>query len=129
MSKANRKVRNRLLAIHMREEDVMPNGDAWDEATVIRDTLLEAGETLPKACRMAASHVRMWGTALQPKAAPDVRPKDVEEAPVTQVQEPKALPAQAQRVARGEVMRDTKGRILPRATQEAWEELRSLANA
>lgn len=121
-----RKVRNRLLAIHMREEGLTPNGDAWQEATVIRDTLLEAGETLPQACRIAASHVRMWGTALQPKDAPDVRP---EQAPVTQVQEPKALPAQAKRVQEGKVMRDAKGRILPRATQEAWEELRSLANA
>lgn len=149
----NRKARNRMLAARLRSEGIKPTGDAWQEAKVIRDTLHEeAGYSPAEACRIAAAHVRLWGTALNPKDTPDVRPEDEPKAkpstgetvealetvvkaarkPVTQVQEPKApakrTPVQAQRVAAGEVMRDSKGRILPRSVQEAWQELASLAH-
>lgn len=96
-----KKARNKMLANHMRAQKLTPNGVPWMEAKQVMDRLLEDGLTPKAAARLAATTVAKHGDYVPAKA------------PVSQA--PSKLSSQAQKVARGEVKRDSKGRILANA--------------
>lgn len=119
----NKKARNRMLAAKLRKQDITPNGVAWAEAKAVMSHLIDEGLTPATASRAAAKAVAKAGDYTKPEPAP------VAQAPTPKAEpKAKALPTQAERVARGEVMRDSKGRIVSREVQEAWEAIASLAH-
>lgn len=114
---------NRALAAAIREtvEDMgldkreyQPNGRLWGRAKRV----LDAGAPITKAATLAveAEAARREGMDVHAFMRKQTR---VRKAPVTQV--PEAFRVQAERVRKGEVMRDSRGRIVSRETQELVE--------
>lgn len=102
-----RKATNRALAAALRSYGLTPNGEVWNQAK----GLVKEGLTPKQAARL----VRSTLSATEQDVA---RTKGrVTKAPVAQA----PLPAQAQRVKDGKVLRDAKGRIVSREIQEALE--------
>lgn len=114
----NKRSRNRMLAAKLRKQNITPNGVPWAEAKAVMGALIDDGLTPAAASRLAATTVAKHGDYTKPTPAP------VAQAPEPKA-EPKALPSQAQRVREGQVLRDAKGRILPREVQEALEFINS----
>ena len=141
MSKSER---NKSLARHLRNRGFTPNGQVWADAK----KALSEGFTPKQAARLAASTQPAEAQesaysrtvdrlAVEKGLVAQVDTEDTEFARALETQvreevassepdEERAIPAQAQRVARGEVMRDAKGRIVSREVQEAFEVLASL---
>lgn len=99
MTRARKREINRTLARALRGEGLSPNGDVWTEAVAVRDALHEeAHYGIREACRMAATHVRMWGTYERPREEPNATSQEMAEAifsqvPVTQAPTPEDLEA------------------------------------
>lgn len=104
------KQQNRTLAALIRAYGGVPNGDTWATAKArVKD-----GASLETAAFAAVTRITEAAVTQAPaKKAPKRK-------------SPKVTPVQAQRVARGEVMRDTKGRIVSREVQSMVEELATL---
>lgn len=125
MTRAEKKARNELLARAMRANGLSPQGEAWEQAKGVRDTLIEQGTRAKSACNKAAFRVARG----QAQAQEFLAQEPVTQAPAQEAKtdaRPKRMPEQAKRVQEGKVMRDSRGRILPAYVQEAYAELRSL---
>lgn len=108
------RVANRKLANALRSYGLTPNGVVWLEAK----KLVREGLSPKQAARL----VRSTMPEAQQAAAIAKAPKVVKAT----ASQKATLPPQAQRVRDGKVMRDSKGRIVARDVQEAYEALASL---
>lgn len=143
IARADRKAANKVLADALRSYGLTPNGKVWDEAKALVRFGLDAEAAarltrslLPEAEQVAAI-ARAKGKAKAPKrevvrsrevsneeAARIMREREakkVEAAPISQA--PKRLSSRAKDVKAGNVLRDSKGRLVSREVQEALADL------